>query len=89
MKNIKKTSSFQDGTTTSQDMPLFGIMTFPVYRKEDNNNLFLAHPHNITGTAFIFWGGPHFGPGTHIGNIQLGHIFTSCPENASPHVRGV
>ncbi len=67
-------------------MPILGVMTFPVYRKEDDNNLFLAHQHNLTGTAFIFWGGPHLGPGTPVGNIKLGHSLDSCPEGADPMV---
>ncbi len=67
-------------------MFFLGVATFPVYRKEDDNNLFLAHPSNFTGTAYISWGGPHLGPGTSVGGIQLGHGLSACPEEAGPKV---
>ena len=63
------------------DMGIFGIVSFPVYRKEDDNNLYLARtevPNYLL--PYIFWGGPYFGPGSVIGNIKLGNPMIICPE---------
>ena len=74
----------QDGTTTSADLGQFGIGTFPVYRKEDDANLFLAHTDiRLYGAPYVFWGGPFFHPGTHMGNIKLGYDLIVCPEEAT------
>ncbi len=62
-------------------MGLFGIVSFPVYRKEDDDNLYLAHTHEFDyDLPYIFWGGPYFVPGSVIGNIKLGDPLVICPE---------
>ncbi len=62
-------------------MGIFGIVSFPVYRKEDDNNLYLARAEDGGyDWPYIFWGGPYFGPGSVIGNIKLGPPLTFCPE---------
>lgn len=75
--------SKQDGTTTSANAFPFGDAKFPVYRKEDDANLFLAHTDVKYAAPYVFWGGPHFGPGTQMGNIKLGSPFIKCPEEAT------
>ncbi len=63
------------------DMGIFGIVSFPVYRKEDDNNLYLARTEDGDySLPYIFWGGPYFGPGSVIGNIKLGNPMIICPE---------
>ncbi len=63
------------------DKEVFGIVSFPVYRKEDDNNLYLARTEVRNYLLpYIFWGGPYFGPGSVIGNIKLGDPIIICPE---------
>ncbi len=54
---------------------------YPVYRKEDDANLFLAHADVPYDADWIFWGGPFFGPGTQIGDMKF--FSGRCPVTRS------
>ncbi len=53
----------------------------PLYKKIENNNVFLAFTNvSYYPAPWTMWGGPKSSIGSHVGNIKLGPKGLLCPE---------